>query len=97
MRQKIYNVLNKIYGIMMTVSFFAGILPLIPFIIAIIIGGDTGANISTFLYKQFYPWVIIIGCIAIIVGLVAMYIGKLEGLSVKKTNADDKKDTEKKD
>ena len=37
MRQKIYNVLNKIYGIMMTVSFFAGILPLFPFIIAIVL------------------------------------------------------------
>lgn len=91
MRQKIYNVLNKIYGIMMTVSFFAGIIPLIPFIIAIIIGGDIGASISTFLYKQFYPWVIIIGCIAIIVGLVAMYIGKLEGLSVKKVSTDGEK------
>ena len=96
MRQKIYNVLNKIYGIMMTASFFAGILPLVPFVIAIIIGGEAGANISTFLYKQFYPWVIIIGCVAIIVGLVAMYIGKIEGLSVKKVSTSDKKE-EKKD
>ena len=96
MRQKIYKVLNRIYGIMMTVSFFAGILPLIPFIVAIIIGGDTGASISTFLYKEFYPWVIVTGSVAIIIGLVAMYIGKMEGLSVKKVSADDKKE-EKKD
>ena len=81
---------------MMTVSFFAGILPLIPFIVAIIIGGDTGASISTFLYKEFYPWVIVTGSVAIIIGLVAMYIGKMEGLSVKKVSADDKKE-EKKD
>jgi len=33
MRKKIYTILNRIYGIMMTVSFFAGILPLIPFIL----------------------------------------------------------------
>ena len=88
MRKKIYNVLNKIYGIMMTISFFAGILPLIPFVVAIIIGGDTGAAISNFLYKDFYPWVIVLGSVAIIVGLVAMYFGKLEGLSVKKVSAD---------
>lgn len=88
MRQKIYNVLNKVYGILMTISFFAGILPLIPFIIAIIIGGDTGASISNFLYNQFYPWVIVLGSVAIIVGLVAMYVGKLEGLSVKKVTAE---------
>ena len=88
MRQKIYKILNKIYGVMMTISFFAGILPLIPFVIAIIIGGDIGANISTFLYKQFYPWVITIGSMSILVGLVAMYVGKLEGLSVKKVSTE---------
>ena len=87
MRKKIYKVLNKIYGILMNISFFAGILPLIPFIIAIIIGGDTGANISNFLYKQFYPWVIVMGCVAILIGLIAMYVGKKEGLSVKKAAA----------
>ena len=90
MRKRIYTILNKIYGIMMTISFFAGILPLVPFIIAIIIGGDVGANISNFLYKQFYPWVIVIGSLAVLVGLVAMYVGKMEGLSVKKVNVSEK-------
>ena len=82
---------------MMSISFFAGILPLIPFIIAIIIGGEWGEKISNFLYKQFYPWVIILGCIAIIVGLIAMYVGKLEGLSVKKVSANNKEEETKKD
>ena len=54
MREKIYNVMNKIYGISILVSLFAGFLPVIPFILAIIIGGETGANISVFLYKQYY-------------------------------------------
>ncbi len=90
MRKKIYTILNRIYGIMMTVSFFAGILPLIPFIIAIIIGGDIGSNISIFLYKQFYPWVIVIGSVAILVGLIAMYFGRIEGLSIKKVSANEK-------
>ena len=69
MRKKIYNILQRTYGIMMTISFFAGILPLIPFIVAIIIGGEWGGKISTFLYKEFYPWVILLGSIAIVVGL----------------------------
>ena len=72
----------------MTVSFFAGILPLFPFVFAIIVGGSVGESISIFLYKQFYPWVIVIGSVAIIMGLFAMYIGKLEGLSVKKVSTD---------
>ncbi len=93
MRKKLYNILQKVYGILMTISFFGGILPLIPFIIAIIIGGEWGEKISNFLYKDFYPWVIILGSIAILIGLVAMYLGKLEGLSVKKVTADSKKES----
>jgi len=94
MRNKIYTVLNKAYGIMMTVSFFAGGIPIIPFIIAIIIGGKAGESISVFLYEQYYPWVLLLGSLAIIVGLIAMYFGKLEGLSVKNVSAD-KKDSDK--
>lgn len=91
MRNKLYNGLKKAYGIMMTVSFFAGGIPLIPFIIALIVGGSTGEAIAVFLYKQYYPWVIILGSLAIVVGLIAMYLGKLEGLSVKSVTADEKK------
>ena len=86
MRQKVENVLQKIYGITLMVSFFAGLLPLIPFIIAIIIGGGeggTGEAISTWLYKQYYPWVIALASIAILIGLVSMYVGKKEAFSTK--------------
>lgn len=95
MRKKLFNILNTVYGVLMSISFFAGLLPLIPFIIAIIVGGSLGESISIFLYKQYYPWVIVAGSVAIIVGLIAMYIGKLEGLSVKKVSADTHKGEEK--
>ena len=88
MRKKLYTALNKVYGIMMTVSFFAGILPVLPFLYAIIVGGETAEAITVFCYKQYYPWVIVIGCLAILVGLAAMYVGKLEGLSVKKISGE---------
>ena len=96
MRKKIYDVMNKIYGIVMSVSFFAGILPLIPFLFAIAVGGPTGEAICVFLYKQFYPWVIALASIAIVIGLAAMYIGGKEGFSVKKIDAEqeEKKDAE---
>ena len=97
MRKKIYNILNKAYGIMMSVSFFAGFIPLIPFVIAMIIGGKTGERISVFLYEQYYPWVIILGSVAIVTGLIAMYVGKLEGLSVKKVSADKKESNKESD
>lgn len=86
MRNKIYEILKKTYGILMSISFFAGIIPLIPFIIAIIIGGPTGEAISIFLYKQVYPWIIALASVAVLVGFVAVYVGKKESLSVKKIN-----------
>lgn len=99
MKEKIIKVLNRVYAILMSVSFFAGILPIIPFIIAIIIGGDAGAAISNFLYKQYYVWVITCGSVAIIIGCIAMYIGKIETLSLKniavKTDEDDEDKDEK--
>lgn len=83
MREKIFEVMKKIYGITMSVAFWGGVLPLIPFIVAICIGGSTGEAIALFLYKEVYPWIIALASIAIIIGLIAMYIGKIEALSTK--------------
>ena len=83
MREKIFDVMKKIYGITMSIAFWGGVLPLIPFIVAICIGGSTGEAIALFLYKEVYPWIIALASIAIIIGLVAMYIGKIEALSTK--------------
>ena len=90
MREKIYNVLNKLYGILMFVGFFAGVLPVIPFIVAICIGGPTGEAIAIFLSDKFYPVVITIASIAILIGVVAMYVNKKEGFSVKELDKKEK-------
>ena len=94
MRNKTERVLQKIYGITLMISFLAGLLPLIPFIIAIIIGGGeggTGEAISTWLYKVYYPWVIALASVAILIGLAAMYIGRKEAFSTKSFGIDKKK------
>ena len=86
MREKATEVLQKLYGITMTIAFFGGVVPLIPFIVAIIIGGGEGGigeMISTWLYKQYYPWVIALASIAVLFGLAAMYVGKQEAFSTK--------------
>ena len=75
--KKLHDILKKIYGILMTVSFFGGLLPLIPFVIAMIIGGSTGEAIAQFLYKDLYPWVIAMGSVAVLVGLADLYVEDL--------------------
>ena len=91
MKDKIFKALNKAYGVLMTVSFFGGFLPLIPFLFAMVVGGELGEALAVFLHKPYYPWVILIGSLGIVCGLLAMYVGKLEGLSVKNVSADPKK------
>lgn len=83
MSQKIYKILNKIYAVTMFISFFAGFLPVIPFIVALFIGGETGPAIYSFLFSEYYPWVIALGSVSVIIGLIAMYVGKIEDLSLK--------------
>lgn len=89
MREKVYKILSRIYGIMMSISFFGGFLPLIPFVFAVIVGGELGESISLFLYKQYYPWVITIGSLALVVGLIAMYVSKQNALSIKESKTKD--------
>lgn len=84
--KKLHIILTKIYGFLMTASFFGGLLPLIPFIIAIIIGGTTGEAIAVFLYKQVYPWIIAMGSVGVLVGLVDTYITQLLKRMEKKEN-----------
>ena len=74
MREKIYVLINRIYGWLLFVSFFAGILPLIPFMVAIAIGGSAGEAISLFLYKQYYPWVIALASLSVFVGWIGLYV-----------------------
>lgn len=86
MRDRIEKTLQKIYGITLMISFFAGLLPLLPFIIAIIVGGGEGGmgeTISVWMYKQYYPWVIALASIAILIGLAASYVGKKEAFSTR--------------
>ena len=83
MREKIYKVIHKTYGILMTISFFAGILPLIPFAVALCIGGDTGNKIAVFLYNDYYKWVILGASVSVLIGLIGQYVSGEESLSVK--------------
>lgn len=91
--KKVCEIINKIYGILMMTSFFGGFLPVFPFVIALCIGGQTGEQIAIFLYKQYYPWAIALASISVIFGLVGMYLGKQNDLSVK--NLGHKQDQQK--
>lgn len=74
------------------ISFFAGLLPVIPYVVALIIGGPTAEAISVFLYKQYYPWVIAGASVSVLIGWIAMYIGGKQDFSIKKKKKADKEE-----
>jgi len=90
-RVKLYKTLQNVYGKVMSIAFFAGIVPLPVFIASIIAGPSVPAlqTASVWMYKTYYPIFIALGSIAVLIGLVAMYAGKKEGLSIKSVNNND--------
>ena len=96
MREKIYNILNKIYGVLMTVSFFAGAVPLLVFLVALVIGGPVAESMTVAMKEYVYPYVIAMAALAVLVGWIAMYVGKKEGLSVKSFSKKEKDEKENK-
>jgi len=83
MKKKIIIYLKKAYGLMMSIAFWGGLIPIVPFIIAICIGGNTGEKIVMFLNNEYYPYVIALASLSIVVGLTAMYLGGEEAFSTK--------------
>ena len=79
-REKIANVLTYIYAVGIAVALFAGALSSIAYLVAMVIGGDTATEICRFVYKDFYPVIIYISSVSILLGLVKMYVAGQKSL-----------------
>ena len=86
MKKNVLNFIKKAYGILIMISFFGGLLPLIAFLVAFVLGGEIGESVSLFLFDKYYPVIIAMASLAIIVGLIGMYLSKEQSLSIKTMN-----------
>ena len=73
--KKLSEILHRLYGFFMSLAFWGGLLPLIPFVLAILLGGSTGESIALFLSEKYYPVVIVLASMAILLGLAGLYTG----------------------
>lgn len=71
---KISNVLSYVFGTGIVLSLLVGGLTFFGYVAALIIGGETAAEICTFLYKTVFPVVIKTSTIMVLLGLVIMYL-----------------------
>ena len=73
-RENTAKVLSYIYGVGIAVALFVGAFSFFGYVAAIIIGGDTAAEICHFIYKQLYPIIIYLSSVTVLIGLVKMYV-----------------------
>jgi len=90
-RKSLAGRLNNIFGWCVLLALMAGALSFLGFLIALIIGGAGGEAFAVFLQKQYFPVLIRLTSVTIGIGLVAMYVGKEQALSL----VSDKKDAER--
>ena len=79
--KKISNVMKIIFGYGIMIVLFAGGLTFFGYLAALIIGGETATAICTWIYKTFFPIIIMATTILILFGLLTMYIGGEKALT----------------
>lgn len=73
-RETLAKVLTYVYAVGIAVSLFAGALSALGYLAAIMIGGEKATAICDFIYKDFYPHIVYLASLSIIIGFVRMYV-----------------------
>ena len=93
--KKVSNFFLTVFGVGVTLCLFAGALALVGFVVALCIGGELATNISVFIHKEYFPWVIGFTSISALFGLVGMYMSKMRSLTISADKKREEKDGEK--
>lgn len=93
MKDKIIKFLTKIWAVASFVLLFGGGITFFGYFAAVIIGGDAGASIISFLYSKVFSVLIYVNSVFIIIGLVKMELSGEKALTASGNKR--KKKTEK--
>ena len=89
--------MKTIFGYGMLAALAVTVCMLIGFAVAFVIGGDTAALISEFIYKKVVPVLIYATSILVLFGLLAMYFGGEAALSSSNKSKKDEQKTPESD
>ena len=87
--KKVSKIMLTLFSIGVLLTLFAGVLALLGYIVALVIGGETATALCSFIYTQYFPWVIRICSVAVGFGLIGMYFDKKKALVVNTTDTDE--------
>ena len=85
-REKTALVLTYIYALGIFVALFGGAVSVLGYLAAFIVGGETAALVSDFIYRSLYPVLVYIATGSVLVGLLKMYVAGEKALTPKKKN-----------
>ena len=87
--KKVSKIMLTLFSIGVLLTLFAGVLALLGYIVALVIGGENATALCSFIYTQYFPWVIRICSVAVGFGLIGMYFDKKKALVVNTTDTDE--------
>ncbi len=70
MKEKIINFITRLWAVSSCILLFSGGITFFGYLAAIILGGDTGASIISFLYEKVFGVLIYVNSVFIVIGLV---------------------------
>ena len=79
--KKFADILLKIFAFGIIACLFAGALSLIGYIIGLIIGGEAATTLCSWIFKSYFPGVIIATSVFTGIGLLGMYLSKQKALT----------------
>ena len=79
---KLVAALRAIFGYGILIGLFVGGFTFFGFVVALIIGGDTGALVCRFIQKDIFPILIYGTSVMVLLGLVVMYLSGETALTV---------------
>lgn len=86
MKNKLIRLLANLYGIGITASLLIGGLSFVGYLAAIIIGGQTAADICSFIYKKLYAALFYLCSASVFIGMMKMYIAGEKTMMLTKKN-----------
>ncbi len=91
--KNIVEFIKKALGWSVLIMLFIGGIAAVVYVVAIIIGGEIGAGIVSFMYNVFFVWLTYIVCASTLIGLIRVYIAKEHDFVLKKTSGAARKET----
>ena len=82
------RILTNIYGIFISIAILGGVVIFLFYSLALIIGGNTGANLVSFAYDYLVPYFIRAASVATMCGLLIFYVTGKHTLTMKEEKED---------